>query len=336
MVKTISISVQNLAAPCHCACRYCLLRSDKTASDGVDYFRGKQIAQRLVEWARVTGIDPLPYYYIPYCADYPELFDTIAFNRSVGFVGARFLQCNGIAMRNAAETDEFVRKLKDAGVTDIDTTFFGDETFHDRFAAREGDWQFMLRLAESAGRHGLTCSPSVVLLRDNLAMLPGLFDTLAQVAEVRNIHSFLPDYRGRGHLVENSRLSREDCDALPENVKRTFNAGRYKTEREWLNGEALPEYTRRAVIITLRRDNIEQFERMTCEEMVRYVEQLDDTYYAAIPGISELAKMYGDRKNERLYRARDLFWMWQRRYIREHGLTLYDVTDERYCCTVRS
>ncbi len=335
-MKTTSIGVHNLAAPCHCACRYCLLRSDKTAPDGVDYFRGKRIAERLVEWARETGFDPLPFYYVPYCAEYPELFDTIAFNRSVEFAGAKFLQCNGIALRNAAQTDEFILQLKEAGVTDLDTTFFGDEAFHDRFAARKGDWRFMLRLAETAERHGLTVFPTVVLMRDNLAMLPGLFDTLAQVADAGNIHSFLFDYRGRGHLVEKSRLTREDYETLPENVKRTFNAGRYKTEREWLNGDSLPEYTRRAVTITLRRDNIEQFERMTCEEMVRYVEQLDDAYYAAIPGINELAAMYGDPTNERLYRPRDLFWMWQRRYIREHGLKLYDVTDERYCCTIRS
>lgn len=334
-MKTISIGVQNLAAPCHCACRYCLLHSNKTAPDGVDYFRGKRIAERLVEWARETGFAPLPYYCVPYCAEYPELPDTIAFNRSVGFSGARFLQCNGLAMRDTAQTDEFLHQLKEAGVTDLDTTFFGDEAFHDRFAARDGDWRFMLRLAERAGRLGLTVSPSVVLLRDNLAMLPGLFETLAGVADVKNIHSFLPDYRGRGHLVENSRLTREDCDALPDMVKRTFNAGRYKTEREWLEAP-LPEYTQRALIITLRKDNIEQFERMTCGEIVRYVEALDDAYYAAIPGINELAELYGDRTNERLYRPRDLFWMWQRRYIREHGLKLYDVTDERYCCTVRS
>ena len=335
MVKTVSIGVQNLAAPCHCACRYCLLHSAKTAPDGVDYFRGKRIAERLAGWARETGFAPLPYYYVPYCADYPELTDTIAFNRSVGFAGARFLQCNGIAMRDAAQTEEFLRRIKDAGVTDLDTTFFGDEAFHDRFAARAGDWRFMLRLAETAGRLRLTVSPSVVLLRDNLTMLPALFGTLAQVTDPAHIHSFLPDYRGRGHLVENSRLTRTDCENLPENVKRTFRADRYKTEREWLQSP-LPEYTKRALVITLRRDNIEMLERMTCAEMIQYVERLDDAYYAAVPGINELAAQYGNPENGRLYRPRDLFWMWQRRYIRENRLNLYDVTDERYCCTVRS
>lgn len=334
-MKTVSIGIQNLASPCHCACRYCLLHSNKTAADGVDYFRGRKIAERLVEWAKETGFAPLPYYYIGYCAEYPELFDTIAFNRSVGFAGAGFLQCNGIAVRDTAQTDEFLLRLKDAGITNLDTTFFGDETFHDRFAARDGDWKFMLHLAERAKRIGLTVSPSVVLLRDSLAMLPELFKTLAEVTDLRNIHSFLPDYRGRGHLVENIRLTREDFDTLPDTVKRTFNANRYKTEREWL-AAPLPEYTRRALIITLRKDNIEQFERMTAEEIVRQAEALDDAYYTAIPGINELAEMYGNPENERLYRPRDLFWMWQRRYIREHHLNLYDVTDERNCCTVRS
>ncbi len=335
-VKTISIGIQNLCTPCRCACRYCLLRSDKTAPDGVDYFRGKQLAECLVAWAKEEGIAPLPYYYIPYCADYPELADTIAFNRSVGFAGSEFLQCNGIALRDAAGIDEFIHTIQDAGVKTIDTTFFGDERFHDRFAARPGDYRFLLDLAASATRHGLTCAPTVVLLRDNLAMLPKLFETLEAVTGGARMYSFLPDYRGRGHLVENVRLTRADAENLPEVVKKTFPMARYKTEREWLCGEPLPEYTKRAVTITLRRDNIERLESMTCAEMVRYVEDLDDAYYAAIPDGNTLAEMYGDRENERLYRVRDLFWKWQRQYIREHGLTLYDVTDERFCCTVRS
>ncbi len=335
-MKTVSVGVQNLCAPCHCACRYCLLRSDKTAPDGVDYFRGKKIAEKLVEWAKAEGIAPLPYYYVPYCADYPELADTIAFNRSVGFAGADFLQCNGIALRDAAGLDEFLRTIRDAGVKAIDTTFFGTEDFHDRFAARPGDYRFLLGLAQAAARHGLTCSPTVVLLRDNLPMLPELFAVLEALPGGGRIYSFLPDYRGRGHLVENARLTRTEAENLPENVRRTFNITRYKTEREWLCGEPLPEYTKRAVIITLRRDNIERFEAMTGADIVRYAEDLDDRYYAAIPDVNTLAAMYGDRENECLYRVRDLFWKWQRRYLREHNRTLYDVTDERFCCTVRS
>jgi len=335
-MQTISIGIQNLLAPCRCACKYCLLQSCKKAVDGIDYNRGKKFAERFVRWAKEKGLPELPYYFIGYCAEYPQLFDNIAFNGSVGFTGANYMQCNGIRIRNEAETDEFTGRLKTAGIAMIDTTFFGNEEYHDRFAARAGDYEFMLRLAKSAVRRGITSSPSVVVTEENAAMLDGLIDTLAQITDLHNIHAFLPDYRGRGNLMEDTRLTKESYETLSEKVKSRINFSRYKTESEWLSMRTLPEYTKRAIVVTLRKDNIEQFEQMSCGEIVKYVEDLDDAYYRAIAPVNQLSKLYGDPNNTKLYRLRDLFWMWQKRYIKENHLSLYDVTDERFCNTVRS
>jgi len=312
------------------------LQSCKKADNGIDYNRGKKFAERFVCWGKEKGLPDLPYYFIGYCAEYPELFDNIAFNRSVGFIGASFLQCNGIRIRNETETDEFIGKLKAAGITTIDTTFFGNEGYHDRFAARTGDYEFMLRLAKSAERQGITCSPSVVVTEENIPMLDGLISTLAQITDMRNIHAFLPDYRGRGYLMEDTRLTIKSYEKLSDKIKNKINISRYKTESEWLSMDILPEYTKRALVITLRKDNIEQFEQMSCGEIIKYIEDLDDAYYGAIPPINQLSKLYGDPNNTKLYRLRDLFWMWQKQYIKENHLSLYDVTDERLCNTVRS
>ena len=67
----------------------------------------------------------------------------------------------------------------------------------------------------------------------------------------------------------------------------------------------------------------------TIERKLRRVEALDEAYYNAIPPLEQLADLYGDPDGDALYRQRDLFHRYQRRYIREHGLALYDVTDER-------
>ena len=335
-MKTISVGVQNNCAPCGCACRYCLLCSDKRAGDGVDYWRGRKVAERILEWGREQELSAPPYYSIGYCAEYPELLDTIAFNRAAGFVGARFLQSNGIAMRADAQLDDFLRRLRDAGVQSMDATFFGTEAYHDHFAAREGDFRFMLRLAEAAQRQNIVCQPTVPLTAENLPALDELLKTLGQVTDLRNLHTFLPDYRGRGRLMENVRLTPEQLALLPEEAMRGLNRNRYRTERDWLTGGPLPEFTRRQVIINVRRDNIDMLENMSAGQIVRWVEELDDTYYRAIPKINELAKLYGDDENTRLYQLRDLCWKWGRRYIAEHGLRLHDITDERLCATVRS
>lgn len=334
-MDTISIGLQNLCAPCCCACKYCLLQSRKK-SYGVEYFRGKKLAERFVEWGKSKELTELPYYSISYCAEYPELYDNILFNKSVGFVGANFLQCNGIKIRSKAKTDEFVVKLKLAGITMIDTTFFGNEQYHDRFASRAGDYQFMLQLASSAVKYRITCSPTVVITEENKDMLDGLLDVLGEITDANNIHSFLPDYRGRGYLLEDSRLTPKSYESLSAKVKSTINIKRYKTESEWLSDGTLSEYTKRALVITLRKDNIDMFEHMACDEIISYVEKLDDYYYNAIPTINELAKMYGDKNNTRLYRLRDLFWKWQKRYIQDNHINIYNVTDERLCNTIRS
>lgn len=334
-MKTVSIGIQNLCAACGCACRYCLLSSRKKA-EGVDYYRGKRIAERFVAWANDNRIFPLPFYYVSFCAEFPQLYDNIAFNRAIRFPGARFLQCNGIAIRSQEETDLFVSRLIDAGVESIDTTFFGTRSFHDSFAARKGDFDFMYLLASRASAHGLTCTPTVVITKSNLRMMPELFSLLEAIPNIGTIHSFLPDHRGRGYLLEPDRISLDEYHELPDGIRRTINMSRYKTEADWLNGGLLPEYTKRDVTITLRADNIDFLEPMSCDEMLAYVEQLDEAYYQAIPSINELAQMYGDRTNRKLYQLRDLFWIWQKRYIRETGIELYDVTDERNCNTVRS
>lgn len=334
-METISIGIQNLYAPCNCACKYCLLQSCKKA-DGVEYYRGKRIAERFALWGKERNLKNLPYYYISYCADYPELFDNISFNKSIGFVGASFLQCNGIKIRSDSETSKFAAKLKMAGIKMIDTTFFGSEEYHDQFAARAGDYRFMMQLAESATQHEITCSPSVVVSEESKEMLDDLFIVLGRILNIGNIHSFLPDYRGRGYLMENSRLTEKSYKMLSDKVKSTINIKRYKTEKEWLSIGKLPEYTKRALVITLRKDNIEMFENMTCDDIISYVEKLDDDYYYTIPTINQLAEMYGDKHNTKLYRLRDLFWMWQKRYREENYIDTYNVTDERFCNTIRS
>jgi hypothetical protein len=332
-MQTISIGIQNNCAACGCACKYCLLQSDKKAS-GIDYYRGKRLAERFAQWKKTSETQLPIYYCIGYCAEYPELFDNIRFNKTLGFVGGDFLQCNGIKIRNEAETKELIKRIKAAGIAMIDTTFFGTKEYHDQFAARQGDFEFLLRLSKCAVSEGIVCAPTFVICEENKGMLSDLFDILTEITGLK-MYSFLQDYRGRGYLLENSRLRIESYEKLPEKIKNTFNKVRYKTESEWLNEGKFSEYTERAIIINLRQDNIELFENMTCEEIIYYVENLDDEYYNTIPKINELAKMYGDFNNNRLYQSRDLFWKWQKRYIAENNIKIYDVTDERFCSSVR-
>ena len=71
------------------------------------------------------------------------------------------------------------------------------------------------------------------------------------------------------------------------------------------------------------------FERMRAEEIIQEIEELDDWYYDSFPDFLDLARMYGDPQSGRMYRFRDLFYHYRKLYEKDHGIQVYDVTDER-------
>jgi hypothetical protein len=85
----------------------------------------------------------------------------------------------------------------------------------------------------------------------------------------------------------------------------------------------------------LTPENVAFFESLSFEETITYLEKLDDDYYAAIPSVEELANIYGDSNCHCYYSARDLYLHYQRRYIADHNIDIYDINDERQCFSRR-
>ena len=83
------------------------------------------------------------------------------------------------------------------------------------------------------------------------------------------------------------------------------------------------------ILITLRPDNIEEYENGSAVDIVREIETLDEKYYSSFPGFAELAEVYGNQDGDRMYRFRDLFHHYRLLYAKEYDAQVYDVTDER-------
>ena len=128
--------------------------------------------------------------------------------------------------------------------------------------------------------------------------------------------------------MDSVRASLDDLAALSECNKKLLNRTIYKTEAEWVTEAFAPE-THRSLLISLTPENIGALEQTPIDRVIADAEALDDAYYSAIPPLEVLAGQYGDRNSAKLYSRRDLFWHYQKRYIHDHGLRLYDVTDER-------
>lgn len=331
-MKTVSINVMNLCVPCENRCRYCLLSYDGKVN-GVDYKRSVGYAKRFYEWLKENRPDLSFLFGFGYSMEHPELLNAIDFCRSIGSATGEFLQFDGMRFRTDEELETLLRQLKEHGIKLIDLTFYGTESYHDRFAARDGDYRLMINTLQQANKVGLDVTVSIPITHENVDQMDEL------IAEMKHYHTqritcFVPHSEGRGRLLDSVRFSKENYEKLSENVRKRLNTNRFKTEKEWLQS-GFPVNEKRVLTVTLRPENIDFFEGQTFEETIAYLEKLDDDYYATIPTVEELAKIYGDPDGDRYYSARDLYLNYQRRYIADNGIAIYDINDERQCFSRR-
>lgn len=177
-MKTVSINVMNLCVPCENRCRYCLLSySGKTT--GVDYERSRVYAQRFFDWLRVNRPDLSFLFGFGYSMERPDLIEAIKFCQSIGSATGTFLQFDGMRVRTDRELEMLLQELKDNGIKLIDLTFYGTESYHDRFAARAGDFQLMLHTLGIANKVGLDVTVSIPVTRENAQQMDALLDLLS-------------------------------------------------------------------------------------------------------------------------------------------------------------
>lgn len=332
-MKTTSIYVSNLCIPCNCHCRYCLLSwANKTV--GVDYERSVVYAKRFHEWMKKNQPDMNFVFYYGYSMEHPHLLESIDFMKSIGSPGGEFLQFDGMKFRDEAEIEELLKGIMEHGIKMIDLTFYGTREYHDRFAGRKGDFDYMLHILSVANRMGLPVEADIPLTQENVNQIEELVKIL-QGYELEKISLFVPHAEGRGVTLNAIRFRKEDFDTLGEEMQNLINTNVYRTEADWVTNQNFVVHENRALAISLTPENIEQFEQMDFEQTISYLEELDETYYQTIPTLEELVKLYGDSNNTEYYSQRDLYLKYQRRYIAEHHLDIYDVNDERQCFSRR-
>lgn len=331
-MKTVSINVMNLCVPCANRCRYCLLSYNGKES-GVDYKRSERYAKRFYEWLKENRPELSFLFGFGYSMEHPSLLSAIEFCQSIGSATGEFLQFDGMKFRTDSELETLLLQLNNRGIKLIDLTFYGTEEYHDRFAARSGDYQLMIRTLAMANKIGLDVSVSIPVTHENADQIDALITQLNQ-HRTQRIACFIPHGEGRGRLLEPVRFSVEDCGKLSDNVRSRINWNRFKTEREWLRDGFSP-VSRRVLTVTLTPENVDFFEGLSFEETIVYLEKLDDDYYSSIPTVEELAEIYGNPNGNHYYSARDLYLSYQRRYMADHKLDIYDINDERQCFSRR-
>ena len=331
-MQTVSVNVMTLCTPCENRCRYCLLSyNGKTV--GANYERSKQYAVRFYNWLKQNRPELSFVFGFGYSMEHPNLFEEIKFLQSINSPTGEFLQFDGMKFREKDELRRFLTKLKDYGIKLIDLTFYGDRDYHDRFAAREGDFDYMVSVAKIADEIGLKFQIGIAITSENAKQVDGLVDFFSAL-NAEKIFIFVPHSEGRGITIEDIRFDSKSFEKLGERARSKFNSTKFKTEKDWVECK-YDKPSKRMISLSLTNENIDYFEGISFSEAIEYVERLDDEYYNAVPDFSELVKIYGDKNSDKFYSLRDLYLKYQRLYIEDNKLNVCDVNDERLCFSRR-
>ena len=319
--------IQNLCVPCFNHCRYCLLSWDGRET-GVSWERSVHLAERYIREIKAQRPSVSVSFTFGYSMEHPELKNAIQTLRRLGSPMAEYLQCDGMAMRDAEQCRELMYTLKDTGIKNLNFTVYGLRDYHDRFAGRQGDYDLLLRMMSAAYGSGITFSTGIPITKENIKDTDELIHLLKDAGNDK-ITLFIPHEEGRGKLINPIRLQQQDLSVLSPESLRLLNRNLYRTESEWLKDPDPVQDTGRMIIISLREDNIIRYEKSNALSVLEEIETLDEEYYSAFPDFYELAEEYGDDKGDRLYRIRDLYHHYRSLYVSDHKLDIYDVTDER-------
>ena len=325
-MQTKSVLIQSLCVPCFNRCRYCLL-SWNGAVEGAEWNRSIRTAERFLYELREQKPEINSQFSFGYSMDHPHLKEAIRTLRRLGSPTASFLQCDGMKIRSDPECRELMGMLHAEGVEKLNFTVYGLPIYHDWFAGRKGDFDLIIRMMRSAVNAELPFSTGIPLTTENISQIDALIGMIKDAGSER-IHLFIPHEEGRGMLINKIRVCRKDLTTLSLENRKLLNEEIYRTEADWLKEAEPVQEQNRHILISLRRDNMEDYEKRSAMSVLQEIEERDVSYYAAYPSFRELADLYGNPEGEKLYRIRDLFFHYRTLFARDHDLHIYDVTDE--------
>ena len=326
-MRTTSVLINSLCVPCYNYCRYCLL-SWNGKIEGADWDRSVRLAEHFLDELKEQQPEISSEFSFGYSMEHPDLKGAIRTLRRLGGPAADYLQCDGMKMRSDTECMELMDMLREEGIKQLNFTIYGLADYHDRFAGRKGDFELLMRMMRAAKASRLPFSTGIPLTAENIHQVDNLVSIL-QEAGSEKVFLTIPHEEGRGKLLRDVRLSMQEFMGLSAETQKLLNKSIYRTERDWLQESEPVQENRRMILISLRPDNIDAYEKRDVMSVIREIEALDENYYSSFPDFQELAAAYGNPNGEKLYRIRDLYYHYRTQYAQDHDIHVYDVTDER-------
>lgn len=179
--------------------------------------------------------------------------------------------------------------FKEQGIQSIDLTFYGTKEYHDHFAGRIGDYNYLMMNLKEANQLGIKVQAGIPMTQENIHQLDELYEELVK-EDISKICFFIPHSEERGKSLDKIRFTEKDDHQFSDKVKKHFIHHKYKIEKKWNEEANFTEWAKRVLTISLTPGNIDFFESLPFDETIAYLEKLDDTYYEVVPPLQELSK----------------------------------------------
>jgi hypothetical protein len=315
-------------APCAHICRYCLVSETRKGS-ALPFSRFERLVHRFFDWKASSGNDFDIRTFVGPSLDYDiDTLKGVARLRARKNLPFEILNLGGLRLRDAEALGIWIDERRAAGIVGFHTSLAGCDATHDRWNGRRGDFAYQTLLLRMAGERGMVRQERLFLAKNTLPVFDRLLDTMESIpGEVRNRFVTPFFYAGLARRYEDERMTEDQRDNLPDRVAK-LRRGRFHewwSEREWIPVmmETAHEARKTAMKLDVNEGNIDELERMSCEDIFAAREQIYRDDYRRMPGLDELCARYGDKTNRLVYMLnRDLEHKWMDMHERETGIRI--------------
>jgi hypothetical protein len=319
----VGLTISAQMAPCANHCRFCLLADRKTQNISVGRFVG--IVEKFIAYKEQTGFEIKQWFGNSYNFQAGEFQKMVHlfFKNGINQKGAqdlRYLLLGGMPVMTEKSFRAWLADRQIMGCVNLGATYCGLEPSHDHYCSRSGHFGFQIMAQKIAAEMGLLNMQRLLLMNSTLSQLEMLMDILDETGSINDRHAFVLFYNGSGKTFESERPTFEQLSNQPPRIMDLYreNFNKWKSEMDWIK-EVLDNPTirpRNRLVLKLTEENIDQLEKMSCEEIVNDLSERTKRVYEVIPSLEELAEKYSDQTSRKVYMSPwDVECLWLDRFM---------------------
>ena len=211
------LSLDIHAMPCSNRCKHCWVPG-APGKKLVPFEQVSFVIEKLAE-VRQYGLEPGAVFFYDEPTLHPQFLEILEeMSRHNLTREDSFIATNGVVL--ARSGDDYWRRCKAAGMTDLQLTFYGLEATHDDFAQRRGTFRDLVTTAKRALEHGVRLTTGVIFHSGNARELAQALDLVRGLdPSGKAVSGWLVfSWQGRGR--SGHRLRAADYALLPESMRR--------------------------------------------------------------------------------------------------------------------